>query len=85
MCDTFDATVFNDISIEDAESLMAKFGIKDEGYKILYNGDTGERIKARIFLAPTFYMRLQKFSITAKFVTNTSSLDLVTRQPNQNR
>jgi DNA-directed RNA polymerase beta subunit len=79
MCDRLDATVFNDLSIETAEKLMKEFGIKDEGYKYLYNGDTGERIKARIFVAPTFYMRLQKFSVTAKFVTNQSTLDIVTR------
>lgn len=79
MCDRLDATVFNDLSIETAEKLMKEFGIKDEGYKYLYNGDTGERIKARVFIAPTFYMRLQKFSVTAKFVTNQSTLDIVTR------
>jgi hypothetical protein len=32
MCDTIDATVFQDISVELAEELMKKYEIKDQGY-----------------------------------------------------
>lgn len=58
MCDTFDATVFSDVSNELAEELMKEFEIEDHGYQYLYNGDTGERIKSKIFICPTFYYRL---------------------------
>lgn len=76
MCDYFDATVFQDISIELAESLMDKFGIKNQGYRYLYNGETGERIKTQIFMVPTNYYRLQKFSVTAKYAVNQSSINI---------
>lgn len=32
MCDTFDATVFSDVSNELAEELMKEFEIEDHGY-----------------------------------------------------
>ena len=70
MCDTIDATVFQDISVELAEELMKKHNIEDHGYQYLYNGDTGERIKTKIFVCPTFYYRLQKFVIASKYVVN---------------
>ena len=58
MCDSFDATVFADISNEIIEKLMDEYKIEDKGYTYLYNGDTGERIKTKIFVCPTFYYRL---------------------------
>ncbi len=58
MCDYFDGTAFADFSVEMIKELMQKYEIKDEGYKYLYNGYTGERMKAKVFLVPTFYYRL---------------------------
>ena len=37
---------------------MDKFGIKDKGYKTMYNGNTCDMIKAKIYVVPNFYMRL---------------------------
>ncbi len=79
--DYFDATVFNEVSVEFINEMMEKFKIEDKGYTDMYNADTGERIKTKIFLAPTFYYRLQKFSSTAKYCVNNGTLDLLTRQP----
>jgi DNA-directed RNA polymerase beta subunit len=50
--------MFSDVSTDLCEKLYEEHGIKDYGNCDLYNGDTGERIKARIFVAPNFYMRL---------------------------
>jgi DNA-directed RNA polymerase beta subunit len=64
MCDTVDGTAFSGTSVEAIKDLMEEYKIEDHGYKYLYNGQTGERIKAKIFMVPTFYYRLQKFAIT---------------------
>ena len=58
ICDTYDATMFSDVSTDLAEKLYEEHGIKDYGCVDMYNGDTGEKLKARIFVAPTFYQRL---------------------------
>jgi DNA-directed RNA polymerase beta subunit len=62
--------MFSDVSTELCEQLYKEHGIQDYGCCDMYNGDTGEKLKARIFVAPTFYMRLQKFAVTAKYVVN---------------
>ena len=64
---------------------MEEYKIEDKGYKYLYNGQTGERIKAKIFIVPTFYYRLQKFAITGKYVVDEATKDILSRQPLQNR
>ena len=46
----------------------------------MYNGQTGEKMTARVFVAPTSYQRLQKFSITAKYVVNQGKSDATTRE-----
>lgn len=78
--DYFDATVFNEISIEFVNQMMTKLNIEDKGYTHMYNPDTGERIKAKIFLVPTFYYRLQKFAKSAKYCVNNATMDILTRQ-----
>jgi DNA-directed RNA polymerase beta subunit len=72
--------MFSDVSTDLCEKLYEEHGIKDYGCTDLYNGDTGEKLKARIFVAPNFYMRLQKFAVTAKYCVNQGPIDIVTRQ-----
>ena len=58
MCDVVDGTAFSNTSVQTIRELMEEYQIEDHGYKYLYNGQTGERIKAKIFIVPTFYYRL---------------------------
>jgi DNA-directed RNA polymerase beta subunit len=79
MCDTIDGTAFSNTSIDTIRQLMEEYKIEDRGYKYLYNGQTGERIKAKIFIVPTFYYRLQKFAITGKYVVDEANRDILSR------
>jgi len=54
-----DATPFRKITVEDISEIMEKMGYHGTGTEILYNGKTGEQIKAAIFMGPTFYYRLK--------------------------
>jgi DNA-directed RNA polymerase beta subunit len=81
MCDTVDGTAFSGTSVEVIRDLMEEYQIEDHGYKYLYNGQTGERIKAKIFIVPTFYYRLQKFAISQKYVVDDANKDILSRQP----
>jgi DNA-directed RNA polymerase beta subunit len=58
MCDTIDGTAFSNTNIDTIRELMNEYKIEDKGYKYLYNGLTGERIKSKIFIVPNFYYRL---------------------------
>ena len=39
--------------------MLTKMGYHSSGNEILYNGMTGEQIESKIFIGPTFYMRLK--------------------------
>ena len=54
-----DATPFRKVTVENISEVMEKLGYNGAGTEILYNGKTGEQIKAAIFMGPTFYYRLK--------------------------
>lgn len=50
--------MFNATSVDDLAELYKQHGISDHGYVDMYNGQTGEKMTARVFVAPTSYQRL---------------------------
>ena len=54
-----DGTPFNEIDISQIKAELEGLGYKDDGTEELYNGMTGKKMKVRIFIGPTFYMRLK--------------------------
>ena len=54
-----DATPFNKINVESIAPILEEMGYSGGGTEVLYNGKTGEQIKANIFIGPTFYYRLK--------------------------
>ena len=54
-----DATPFNDYNIEEATEILKSYGFNEHGFEDLYCGMTGKKIKHKIFIGPTFYMRLK--------------------------
>jgi hypothetical protein len=44
---------------EDIGALLGKFGFEKYGNEVMYNGATGEQIKAAIFIGPVYGMRLK--------------------------
>ena len=54
-----DGTPFNETDIEQIKKELGELGFKDDGTEILYNGMTGKKMKVRIFIGPTYYMRLK--------------------------
>lgn len=47
----------------------------------MYNGITGEYIDAEIFIGPTYYQRLQKFTIDTMYSVANGPSDIITLQP----
>jgi DNA-directed RNA polymerase II subunit RPB2 len=54
-----DGTPFRDVSIEQIADELEACGMQRYGNRCLYNGQTGERMPALVFLAPTYYQRLR--------------------------
>jgi len=54
-----DATPFNKLSIEDVNKVLKTYGFTENGYETLYCGMTGKEIRVKIFIGPTYYLRLK--------------------------
>jgi DNA-directed RNA polymerase beta subunit len=67
--------------IEDITKKLGKLGFNSQGYHRLYNGVTGEYIDAEIYMGPTYYQRLQKFTRDTQYSILMGPSDSITNQP----
>ncbi len=73
---------------EDEESLrkeLASFGFRENGVELMYNGITGEEMKARIFVGDMLYIRLKHFVANKIQWRARGPIQLLTRQPTEGR
>ena len=54
-----DATPFNKLIIDDVNEVLKSYGFEENGYETLYCGMTGKKIRVKIFIGPTYYLRLK--------------------------
>ena len=54
-----DGTPFNDFDIDDVVKRLEAHGFDGNGEEWMYNGMTGQKIKMKIFIGPTYYQRLK--------------------------
>ena len=53
------ATPFTDVTVDQISNLLHIYGYQKRGWEVMYNGHTGRKLEAQIFLGPTFYQRLK--------------------------
>jgi len=86
-----DATPFTSSSTGNAADriceLLAAAGMEEHigydrtGWETLYNGFTGEQIKARVFMGPTYYQRLKHLVSDKMHARSQGHVTTLTRQP----
>lgn len=54
-----DGTPFTGIQVEEISKQLALYGYQSRGYEVMYNGLTGQKMNAQIFIGPTYYQRLK--------------------------
>eukprot|EP00769_Ergobibamus_cyprinoides_P004717 gnl/Ergobibamus_cyprinoides/903.p1 GENE.gnl/Ergobibamus_cyprinoides/903~~gnl/Ergobibamus_cyprinoides/903.p1 ORF type:complete len:253 (+),score=63.50 gnl/Ergobibamus_cyprinoides/903:56-760(+) len=54
-----DATPFGDLTVRGVSAQLHALGFQQHGNEMFHNGQTGEIMRARIFVGPTFYQRLK--------------------------
>jgi DNA-directed RNA polymerase II subunit RPB2 len=54
-----DATPFTDVTVEAISTGLREQGYQSRGFEVLYNGHTGRKLTAQVFLGPTYYQRLK--------------------------
>ena len=80
-----DATPFNGTQVSDISAELEKYGFAGDGTEVLYNGETGEPMDARIFIGPTYYQRLKHMVADKEHSRSTGPVTKLTRQPLEGR
>lgn len=54
-----DATPFSEVTVEGISQKLKSHGYHSRGLEIMYNGHTGRKLQAQVYLGPTYYQRLK--------------------------
>jgi DNA-directed RNA polymerase II subunit RPB2 len=82
------STAFSKHSNGIVDTLCAELhsnGFQQHGYETMYNGFTGEKLEAQIFIGPTYYQRLKHLVGAKIHARNHGSIQALTRQPLEGR
>lgn len=83
-----DATPFSENSVDIVSSIcdrLSKFGYSGDANETMYNGMTGERFKASIFIGPTYYQRLKHLVSDKVHARSDGDVQMLTNQPLEGR
>jgi DNA-directed RNA polymerase subunit B len=80
-----EGTSFSSEKEEDLRKELKNLGLRDNGTEVMYDGRTGKKIKARIFVGNIYYLKL-KHQVANKIQSRaTGPIQLLTRQPTEGR
>lgn len=80
-----DATPFSDVGLEGMCTILRQYGYEESGTEELYNGFTGQKLKARVFMGPTYYQRLKHMVDDKIHSRARGPVQILTRQPVEGR
>ncbi|GFZ03056.1 DNA-directed RNA polymerase family protein [Actinidia rufa] len=80
-----DATPFTDVTVDNISKALHKCGFQMRGFETMYNGHTGRRLTAMIFLGPTYYQRLKHMVDDKIHSRGRGPVQILTRQPAEGR
>ena len=80
-----DGTTFASEPEHDLRETLEEFGFREDGTEVMYNGMTGERMKARIFIGNMYYLRLKHMVANKLHARASGRIQLLTRQPIEGR
>lgn len=80
-----DATPFTEVTVDSISKTLHKCGYQMRGFEIMYNGHTGRKLNAHIFLGPTYYQRLKHMVDDKIHSRGRGPIQILTRQPAEGR
>ncbi|KAK6174601.1 hypothetical protein SNE40_017842 [Patella caerulea] len=81
-----DATPFNDtVNVQKISNLLQQYGYQQRGNEVIYNGFTGRKQNAQVFLGPTYYQRLKHMVDDKIHSRARGPLQILNRQPMEGR
>ena len=76
-----DGTPFNNYDVKDIPNVLKKLGFSPYGTDTMYCGMTGRKMKAEIFMGPTYYMRLKHMTLDKVHSRARGPRQALVRQP----
>ncbi len=80
-----DGTIFEAEPESVLRTELSKLGFMENGTETMYNGETGEKYTARIFVGNMFYLRLKHMVANKLHSRARGPIQLLTRQPTEGR
>ncbi|KAJ9657739.1 DNA-dependent RNA polymerase II [Coniosporium apollinis] len=80
-----DATPFTDVTVQNISDLLIQHGYQSRGFEVMYNGHTGQKLRAQVFLGPTYYQRLRHMVDDKIHARARGPVQILTRQPVEGR
>lgn len=80
-----DATPFTDVTVEGISAALLACGYQQRGLEVMYNGHTGRKLRAQIFIGPTYYQRLKHMVEDKIHARARGPVQILTRQPVEGR
>ncbi|CAG8589046.1 11014_t:CDS:2, partial [Funneliformis mosseae] len=80
-----DATAFLEFTVESISRKLGSFGFHRRGLEVMYNGHTGSKLAAQIFIGPTNYQRLKHMVQNKIHSRGRGPVNILTRQPVEGR
>jgi DNA-directed RNA polymerase II subunit RPB2 len=83
--DEGDATPFTKVTVTQISELLRRMGYHSRGFEVMYNGHTGRKLVAQVFLGPTYYQRLRHMVDDKIHSRARGPTQILTRQPVEGR
>ena len=80
-----DGTAFDSEKEVDLRKELLELGFREEGVETMYNGETGEMFKVKIFVGNIYYLRLKHLVANKIHARARGPIQLLTRQPTEGR
>jgi DNA-directed RNA polymerase II subunit RPB2 len=83
--DEGDATPFTKVTVTQVSKILRRQGYQSRGFEVMYNGHTGRKLVAQVFLGPTYYQRLRHMVDDKIHARARGPTQILTRQPMEGR